>query len=217
MGRRFNLFKKKGTKGKQAEASAAPKHVDFCIAQKSEEDRIPVIASDDEIDNNIPIELSNEEIVDEEEKNLKEEDTLPVTSTSKDQDRIIDLKKVLASSQEQRMPRQKDGTEETSTIHQDDYTSTSDSIDEDDSIAHLWRFIGCTPKLRSTFSVMHDDESTIQSLYSFMSINDASIISNVDSHSLRKNETKNKPPEQKSLGFWDRILCGSSSIGKPFQ
>lgn len=216
MGRRFNIFKKKKTKAKQAEASAAHKHVDFCIAQKCEEDTIPVIASDDEIDKNIPIELSNEEVVEEEEKNLNEKETVPVTS--KDQDRIIDLKKVLASSQEDRMPRQKnDGTEDTSTLHQDDYTSTSDSIDEDDSIAHLWRFIGCAPKLRSTFSVMYDDESTIQSLYSFKSVNDASIISNLDSHSPRKHETKNKPSEQKVFGFWDRILCGSSSVGKPFQ
>lgn len=218
MARRFKLFKRRGTKAKKTEPSAAPQITDFCVAQKKEELIIPVISCGDEIELTTPNEISSEEKCSEMETHLQEEENSPDT-TVEDQNRIIDMQKVLASSQEKSALKQKDGTEETSTLHHDEYTfSSSDSQDDDDdSIAYLWRFIGCAPKLRSTFSVMHDDESTIQSFYTFKSINDNSIISDSKSDSSKKDEFKHEPSEQKSAGFWDRILCGSPSSVKHFQ
>lgn len=215
MARRFNLFKKRGKKAKLAEPSAAPENVD--VAQKSEDIIIPVTTCADEIELTTPNEPSLGDICVEEDTQLQEEEIPPIT-TEENQDRIIDMQKVLASSQEKSASEQKDGTEETSILHQDDTTFTSNSNDEDDSIAHLWRYIGCAPKLRSTFSVMDDDESTIQSFYTFKSINDNSIISDSASVLLRKKESKTQHSEQESgTGFWDRILCGGPSIVKSFH
>lgn len=209
MGTVFNIFKKnRKNKKKESEADSDALR--------------PVLLISDGIQNH---DLSNDiaNAVKTEDKVIQEQ--VPSIDTNlgmkthdeiKD-DTILDADEILSQEEEDRITNLKDimkHSDESLTWHEDENTQSSETQDDDESLAHLWRFIGCapTPKIRSTFSVMRDDESTIRSFYtreSSSNINSSKSVTKSAFQSLIRQ--KQKTDDDSNDSFWNRIWCGSPS------